>query len=73
MIDLNALLPTGSGWQLFEAYGINDSGQITGYGYINGGSDKIAFSDDPSPRTRHAFAAWIGRNAFAQAQKVLSF
>ncbi len=32
MIDLNSLLPSGSGWILNIATGINDAGQITGYG-----------------------------------------
>lgn len=29
--DLNSLLPSGSGWSLYEALGINDGGQIVGY------------------------------------------
>jgi len=36
MIDLNTLLPLNSGWVLMEANGINDKGQITGYGLHNG-------------------------------------
>jgi probable HAF family extracellular repeat protein len=36
MIDLNTLLPPNSGWVLLEANGINDNGQITGYGLHNG-------------------------------------
>ena len=36
MKDLNALLPTGSGWTLTDANGINDKGWITGQGRING-------------------------------------
>jgi probable HAF family extracellular repeat protein len=36
MVDLNSLLPTGSGWQLLEAYGINDSGDIVGSGLFDG-------------------------------------
>jgi probable HAF family extracellular repeat protein len=36
MIDLNSLLPAGSGWQLEDATAINDSGQIVGYGTIGG-------------------------------------
>ncbi|MDB4915256.1 MAG: hypothetical protein JWM95_2900 [Gemmatimonadetes bacterium] len=36
MTDLNGLLPSGSGWDLEIAYGINDSGQITGAGVIDG-------------------------------------
>jgi probable HAF family extracellular repeat protein len=34
MIDLNKLLPSGSGWQLFSASGINERGQITGTGLV---------------------------------------
>ena len=36
MTDLNSLLPAGSGWQLSDARSINDSGQIVGWGIING-------------------------------------
>ena len=32
MIDLNSLLPAGSGWDLQVATGINDSGQVVGFG-----------------------------------------
>jgi probable HAF family extracellular repeat protein len=35
-IDLNQLLPAGSGWDLASAVGINDAGQIVGIGYLNG-------------------------------------
>jgi len=35
MYDLNNLLVPGSGWLLQVAQGINDSGQITGYGFVN--------------------------------------
>ena len=45
MIDLNSLIPAGSGWQLLEAYGVNNSGQITGEGLWNGQSH--AFRLDP--------------------------
>jgi probable HAF family extracellular repeat protein len=34
--DLNSLLPSGSGWTLQVANGINDAGQIVGYGVHNG-------------------------------------
>jgi probable HAF family extracellular repeat protein len=37
MLDLNLLIPSGSGWTLLEATGINDAGQITGQGVLNGG------------------------------------
>ena len=36
MIDLNSLIPNGSGWLLLEAYGINNTGQIVGEGLWNG-------------------------------------
>jgi probable HAF family extracellular repeat protein len=36
MIKLNDLLPAGSGWILLDAGGINDKGQIVGYGIHNG-------------------------------------
>ena len=35
-IDLNTFLPAGSGWVLTSAEGINDAGDVTGYGTING-------------------------------------
>jgi len=34
--DLNDLIPAGSGWTLTWAFAINDGGQITGQGEING-------------------------------------
>ena len=34
--DLNQLLSDGSGWELVEAHGINDSGSIAGWGLTNG-------------------------------------
>jgi probable HAF family extracellular repeat protein len=37
MRDLNGLLDnSGAGWVLWSAYAINDAGQITGLGYLNG-------------------------------------
>ena len=32
--DINTLLPSGSGWQLIVAGGINEKGQIAGYGVV---------------------------------------
>jgi probable HAF family extracellular repeat protein len=45
MIDLNSLVPSGAGWELLEAYGINNAGQIVGEGLLNGQSH--AFRLDP--------------------------
>lgn len=36
MTDLNSVIPGGSGWTLIEATSINSSGQIVGFGTING-------------------------------------
>jgi probable HAF family extracellular repeat protein len=36
MLDLNTLIPPNSGWVLTEARGINEAGQIVGYGTRNG-------------------------------------
>jgi probable HAF family extracellular repeat protein len=36
MKDLNKIIPTGSGWVLIEANGINSAGQIVGLGTHNG-------------------------------------
>jgi len=36
MIDLNTLLPPDSGWVLRSTGGINESGQIIGYGLKDG-------------------------------------
>lgn len=36
MTDLNKLLPTNSGWHLTSATGINNLGEITGFGLLNG-------------------------------------
>jgi probable HAF family extracellular repeat protein len=36
MQDLNNLIPPNSGWVLVLANSINNAGQITGYGTING-------------------------------------
>jgi len=36
MRDLNDLIPAGSGWFLQRATGINDRGQIVGFGRHNG-------------------------------------
>ena len=47
MIDLNSLLPSGSGWVLEGASGINDAGQIVGTGSYNG--QARAFLLTPTP------------------------
>ena len=50
MQDLNTLIPSNSGWSLSMATGINNRGQITGQGTINGQQHGflLAPTDEPS-------------------------
>ena len=43
-IDLNALLPSNSGWALSSANAINNAGQITGSGIFNVGTHVICLN-----------------------------
>ncbi len=45
LLDLNSLIPSGSGWELTGAYGINSAGQIVGEGLFHG--ESRAFLLDP--------------------------
>jgi probable HAF family extracellular repeat protein len=71
MLDLNALIPSGSGWELLEAYAINNSGEIVGEGLLNGqshafrldaetGSSSFAFDVQPVPEPGMAPVIGIG-------------
>ena len=51
MVDLNTLLPVDSGWVLHDAQGIDDLGQIVGYGTIDGQSHAYLLSPVPEPAT----------------------
>lgn len=56
MTDLNTLLPANSGWVLTRATGINDLGQISGYGTINGETHAFLMTI-PEPTSLALFAA----------------
>lgn len=49
MLDLNNLIPAGSGWILREAHGINDSGQIAGVGMFDQTSHAFLLTPTPAP------------------------
>jgi hypothetical protein len=36
MVDINELIPVDSGWELVNANGINNAGQIVGWGRVGG-------------------------------------
>jgi probable HAF family extracellular repeat protein len=77
--DLNTLIPAGSGWVLQGATGINGSGQIVGWGTINGYPNVHGFLLTPSTTitapaqpamsalmpTRNGLAAFTGQPAGA--------
>ena len=46
MIDLDSLLPVGSGWDISAAYGINNAGDILAVGSLNGQDYAVAL--DPT-------------------------
>lgn len=52
MIDINSLLPRGSGWVLLDAYDINDKGQIVGTGLHNGVTRAYRYNPGITPRTK---------------------
>jgi probable HAF family extracellular repeat protein len=67
MLDLNSLLPANSGWELEEAFGINNAGQITGMGLFDGQLSAFLMTDPvgqgaavPEPGTLLVMAAGIG-------------
>jgi probable HAF family extracellular repeat protein len=43
MTDLNSLISTNSGWELYYAFGINNSEQIVGWGSMDGGEHIRSF------------------------------
>jgi len=43
-VDLNKLLPPNSGWQLFSAYSISDTGWITGIGFFQPPGYDVSYS-----------------------------
>lgn len=49
--DLNDLMPPDSGWQLVMAQGINDQGQIAGWGFLNGQGRAFLMTPIPEPAT----------------------
>jgi probable HAF family extracellular repeat protein len=49
MMDLNGLVPTNSGWEMMEARGINESGQITGWGMFEGHTNAFLMTPVSAP------------------------
>ena len=60
MLDLNDLIAPLSGWTLNEAYDINNFGQITGLGSINGQQHAFLLTPDVEPVPEPATMAILG-------------
>jgi probable HAF family extracellular repeat protein/T5SS/PEP-CTERM-associated repeat protein len=64
MKDLNNLIPAGSGWALVSAEAINQSGQIVGFGVINGQTHAFLLTPqayywtNPNDGSWHTAANW---------------
>jgi len=51
LTDLGSATPSASGWQLQRAMGINDAGQIAGYGLLSGSTHAFLLTPVPEPST----------------------
>jgi hypothetical protein len=49
MTDLNSMIDPTLGWMLTTANGINDAGQITGTGILNGEAHAVLLTPTPEP------------------------
>src|SRR5262249_34830925 len=49
LTNLNDLLPSGTGWELVEARGINNAGQIVGWGKVNNQEQGFLLSPNQRP------------------------
>ena len=66
MIDLNTLLPGGSGWNLQTAVAINDAGQIVGTGTLHGVAQSYLLDLNAAPATHDSRAVVAVDPALAQ-------
>ncbi|HUJ72630.1 MAG TPA: hypothetical protein VLZ30_10315 [Verrucomicrobiae bacterium] len=66
MQNLNSLIPGGSGWQLLEAFGISDCGEITGIGLFDGQPAVFVLElADPVPEPRALGRILVALGLFA--------
>lgn len=58
MTNLNDLMPAGSGWILESATGINDKGEIIGYGIYDGGLEGFLLTPEDPPTAPEPKTTW---------------
>jgi probable HAF family extracellular repeat protein len=68
LVDLNSLLLPNSGWELQVATGINNSGQIAGFGTINGRTHAFLL-DTSVPEPAPALLLAVGTGVLALLRK----
>jgi probable extracellular repeat, HAF family len=65
MLDLNSVISTNSGWELYYAFGINNSDQIVGWGSMDGGQHIRSFIlQVPEPSVPTLLLLFAGLFAF---------
>lgn len=72
MRDLNQFIPADSGWELVVASGINNQGQIVGWGYVNGVEVERAFLLTPveEPKAPEALKVKINIRPWSPHNKI---
>jgi hypothetical protein len=69
MIDLNLLIDPTTGWVLNEASGINESGQIVGWGLHNGQTRAFLITPVPEASTYGMMLAGLGLVGIAASRR----